>query len=149
MSLLRIARKFRPDQSLVLLNLEQIIKSVDKTEKEIIERMLEAGSEMQSTLVTQVQDRTPVESGNLKGSIQEYTETLKVEAKGNSVRFPVGTNVVYAEAVEFGVKGRTYTYNVEGLGDVAGVGAAMFRKTLDSRKDNKELEDILISKLRS
>lgn len=144
MSLLNIAKGLRPDKSMILINIDEVVGDIKKFNDEMAEKVIDAVIRMKGTLATQVQDKTPVAMGNLKASI--YDDPLEVE--GNEITGTVSVHgTTYAEAVEFGVKGRTYKYNVEGVGDVVGIGAGMFRRTFDSDDDNKALEDILVKAL--
>jgi len=69
---------------------------------------------------------TPVDTDRLRGSIESGIHAVR----GKEIEGIVTTgNVLYAPPVEFGVRGRTYTYNVRGM-RIRGVGAKMFTKGL-------------------
>lgn len=128
---------------LVLINLNEVVGDINRT-KELLERYAEQGvRDATQKLASLVQDKTPVDTGNLKASI----DFVGIEKEGGKIIGVVSTGGVdYAEAVEFGVKGKQYNYH-KGSERVyhSGVGAAMIRRTLDSPQDQAELERIIIN----
>lgn len=128
-----------------LINRNEVVARIEmfrtQTEQKIENGIIRMAQKFQSL----VQDKTPVETGDLKASIIDYG--VKIEKGDGKYRAEIGTSLEYAPYVEYGVEGRTYNYHRIATGNVSGVGAGMFRKTMDSASDNKLLEAILIDAL--
>lgn len=124
-----------PTKSVVMTNFDDVQNTMIKLALLSDEKVGEALLDIGGTTATRIQDRTPVREGSLKADI------FPDPVAGQSV--VVRTHGIgYAEAVEFGVKGREYTYNIEGIGDLTSVGAGMFRRTADDLSFRKEIIDI-------